>query len=74
MSRLSRFADLAVDDSSVAENRNDHRIKMYKELRRGGPQAAKTSPLSVGDSLSSSAAPTPVSPSGEGLDPKSERP
>ncbi len=72
MSRLSRF--VAVDESPAAEKDNDHRIKMYKGLRRGGPQVAKASAPPGRGSISADRVTTPVGAAGGGLDLKPENP
>lgn len=69
MSRLSRFAGSA-EDPSAGENGNDHRIKMYKELRRVGPPAFHRTDASVRDEVRS-APPASKAPSHAGLDPNS---
>jgi hypothetical protein len=65
MSRLSRFVS-SVDEPSAAENDNDHRIKMYKELRRGG----KPRPTHVAESASSDPRGAALPPEHVGSHPK----
>jgi hypothetical protein len=71
MSRLSRF--VAVDDFPIAEKDNDHRIKMYKGLRRGGPRVAKGGLPALG-SISPDGVTPAVSATGGGEGPKAESP
>jgi hypothetical protein len=64
MSRHSRF-NAPVDDPSAAHTDNDHRIKMYKELRRvappaPGPGADHSRPRPGGDSPAATGPPPPL--------------
>jgi hypothetical protein len=69
MTRLSRFS--AVDDFPIAEKHNDHRIKMYKGLRRGGLGVAQAG-LPARAGISPDRVTTPVSATGGGQGPKPE--
>ena len=66
MSRLSRFA-ASVEDPSAGENGNDHRIKMYKELRRVGPLALPRTDAIVRDDVCSDPPVAEAPPSHAGL-------